>query len=96
MNKSQYSVLVNRTKLYRPPVTADYITRDALDASLEQGVELPLTVVSAPAGYGKSTLISHWLETNSYPSAWLSLDESDSDVRVFCRRRNDDFPGAGL
>jgi len=83
MNKSQNTVPVNRTKLYRPPVTADYISRDALDASLEQGVELPLTVVSAPAGYGKSTLISHWLETSRYPSAWLSLDESDSDVRVF-------------
>ena len=83
MNKSQNTVPVNRTKLYRPPVTVDYISRDALDASLEQGVELPLTVVSAPAGYGKSTLISHWLETSRYPSAWLSLDESDSDVRVF-------------
>ena len=83
MSKSQYTVPVNRTKLYRPPVTADYISRDALDASLEAGVGLPLTIVSAPAGYGKSTLISHWLETSDSPAAWLSLDESDSDVRVF-------------
>ncbi len=38
---------------------------------------------SAPAGYGKITLLSHWLEVSELPSAWLSLDDSDSDVRVF-------------
>lgn len=44
---------------------------------------MPLNVISAPAGYGKSTVVSHWLETCRYPSAWLSLDETDSDLRVF-------------
>jgi len=87
MNQSQGKILVNRTKLYRPPVTADYVPRDNLNASLEDGVKLPLTIVSAPAGYGKSSLISHWLDTrdstNASPSAWLSLDSSDSDVRIF-------------
>ena len=71
------------TKLYRPSVTADYINREVLDASLEAGLQLPLTVVSAPAGYGKSTLISHWLGARDTPSAWFSLQESDSDTRVF-------------
>ena len=87
MNKSQYTIPVNRTKFYRPPVSADYVSREALNASLEQGVALPLTVVLAPAGYGKSSLISHWLDTrdstNASSSAWLSLDTSDSDVRIF-------------
>ena len=87
MNKSQYTIPVNRTKFYRPPVSADYVSREALNASLEQGVVLPLTVVLAPAGYGKSSLISHWLDTrdstNASSSAWLSLDTSDSDVRIF-------------
>jgi LuxR family maltose regulon positive regulatory protein len=40
-------------------------------------------VVSAPAGYGKSTLVSHWVQARDAPCAWLSLDESDSDPRVF-------------
>ena len=87
MNKSQYTIPVNRTKFYRPPVSADYVSREALNVSLEQGVALPLTVVLAPAGYGKSSLVSHWLDTsdstNTAASAWLSLDASDSDVRIF-------------
>jgi LuxR family maltose regulon positive regulatory protein len=83
MSNLRHAVAVNRTKLYRPPVTADYISRDELDNRLEGGISLPLTLVAAPAGYGKSTLISHWLETTGYPGAWLSLDESDSDIRVF-------------
>ncbi len=62
MNKSQYTIPVNRTKFYRPPVSADYVSREALNVSLEQGVALPLTVVLAPAGYGKSSLVSHWLD----------------------------------
>ena len=79
----KYSVPINRTKLYRPVVTADYISRDALDACLDEGIELPLTLVCAAAGYGKSTLISHWLETHNIPNAWLSLDDSENDVRIF-------------
>ncbi len=71
------------TKLYRPPVTADYVSRESLQARLDAGREMPLTVVSAPAGYGKSTLISGWLEANGHPSAWLSLDEAEGDLRTF-------------
>ncbi|MBW1786039.1 MAG: hypothetical protein JRK53_05380, partial [Deltaproteobacteria bacterium] len=43
----------------------------------------PLTLVSAPAGYGKTTLISCWLETCGRPAAWLSLDEHDNDLHLF-------------
>jgi LuxR family maltose regulon positive regulatory protein len=42
-----------------------------------------LTLVTAPAGYGKSTLVSHWLQNCESPSAWVSLDDSDSDARLF-------------
>jgi len=72
-----------RTKLHRPPVAGDLVHRKELLARLDAGCHLPLTLVSAPAGYGKSTLISHWLETCDLPSAWLSLDENDSDIRLF-------------
>lgn len=52
---------------------------------MTQGLELPLTVVSAPAGYGKSTLVSQWAESLEQPSAWLSLDPGDSDLKLFLR-----------
>lgn len=72
-----------RTKLYRPPVAADIVCRGELHKRLEKGWSLPLTLVSAPAGYGKSTLVSHWLETAGRPGGWISLDESESDLRAF-------------
>jgi LuxR family maltose regulon positive regulatory protein len=71
------------TKLYRPSVGEGYVTRKGLEAKLEKSLSLPLTVVSAPAGYGKSALISHWLRKTSTSSTWLSLDDSDNDVRLF-------------
>ena len=40
-------------------------------------------LVSAPAGYGKSTLLSAWLEQLEFPSAWLSLDDKDNDPSRF-------------
>ncbi len=42
-----------------------------------------MTLVSAPAGYGKSTLVSCWLEACNVPSAWVSLDENDNDLGIF-------------
>ena len=52
-------------------------------AQLDKHPHRPLTLVSAPAGYGKSALISSWLETKENPAAWLSLSKSDSDLRTF-------------
>jgi LuxR family maltose regulon positive regulatory protein len=50
---------------------------------LERQRQRPLILVSAPAGFGKSTLLSAWLEASDWPSAWLSLDEQDSDLVTF-------------
>jgi LuxR family maltose regulon positive regulatory protein len=50
---------------------------------LNQHLHRPLALVSAPAGYGKSTLVSCWLETCDVPSAWVSLDEVDNDLGLF-------------
>jgi LuxR family maltose regulon positive regulatory protein len=72
-----------RTKLHRPPVASDHIHRPRLLERLDQRRQRPLTLVSAPAGYGKSTLVSWWLEAGDIPSGWLSLDESDNDLRLF-------------
>ena len=83
------------TKLNRPPVPRDWVDRprliEQLNRSLQQG---PLTLVCASAGFGKTTLVSSWIEghaagrggvTPPLPAAWLSLDESDSDLMVFLR-----------
>lgn len=72
-----------RTKLHRPAVPGDHIHRPRLLEYLDQRRERPLALVSAPAGYGKSVLISCWLEASDRPSAWLSLDEQDNDLRQF-------------
>jgi LuxR family maltose regulon positive regulatory protein len=64
-------------------VAPDVVPRPRLLDRLEQGRNLPLTLVSAPAGFGKSTLVSQWLEVQDEPSAWLSLDASDSDLLTF-------------
>jgi LuxR family maltose regulon positive regulatory protein len=72
-----------RTKLYRPRTSGDLVPRPRLLERLDQRQERPLTLVVAPAGYGKTTLVATWLDTVDCPSAWLSLDEEDSDLPVF-------------
>jgi LuxR family transcriptional regulator, maltose regulon positive regulatory protein len=76
-------VSIIKTKLYRPPVTEDFVPRPQLVQRLDQNHARPLTVLSAPAGYGKTTLLSAWLEDCSCHSVWLSLDETDNDLAAF-------------
>ncbi|MGD8693632.1 MAG: AAA family ATPase, partial [Syntrophobacterales bacterium] len=72
-----------RTKLHRPPIPRDHVHRARLLERLEQRRYRPLTLVSAPAGYGKSTLVSSWLNGCKTPFGWLSLDEHDNDLHQF-------------
>jgi len=72
-----------RTKLQRPPLSSDIIPRPRLMEQLEKGRQGVMTLVSAPAGYGKSITVSQWLETCGCPAAWVSLDKIDSDLRLF-------------
>jgi len=72
-----------RTKLHRPPIGPDILPRARLRERLDQGRSRLLTLISAAAGYGKSTLASRWLEACDCPCAWISLDENDNDLRVF-------------
>lgn len=72
-----------RAKLYRPVLPADFISRPQVYEQLDRGRSLPLTLVSAPAGYGKTLATFGWLERTGAPSAWLALDDCDSDLRQF-------------
>jgi LuxR family maltose regulon positive regulatory protein len=83
-----------QTKLHQPHIPRDLVERTRLVESLERGIEAPLTLVCAPAGYGKTTLVCTWLgrtvagagrDSSSLPSAWLLLDEDDSDLGKFMR-----------
>ena len=91
---------VLRTKLHAPTATADWVKRTALLDQLTQHRDRLLTVVSAPAGYGKSTLVNQWIESLARPSAWVSLDEDDNDPRRFMESLTAAvdriFPGAVL
>ena len=59
----------------RPGLVARYSLVDRLRSSTED----PIVYVSAPAGYGKTTLMAHWADADSRPFAWVSLDDGDND-----------------
>ena len=72
-----------KTKLFRPPCPNGYVQRSRLNDKLDMGASCALTLLSAPAGYGKSVLVSSWLESNDRLHAWLSLDEEFKDLTTF-------------
>lgn len=67
------------TKIYVPPPKAKVVVRGSLIARLNEGAQRKLTLISAPAGFGKTTLMSEWVAIFPHPVAWVSLDEGDSD-----------------
>src|SRR5438309_1043534 len=67
------------TKLHRPLPRAHLVRRPQLAARLTQGVMGALTLVSAPAGFGKTTLLAQWLAESGMPVAWLSLEAGDNE-----------------
>ena len=68
------------TKLRPPRVAQDFLPRPHLYAALEHGRTGKLTLICAPAGYGKSTLAAAWLASSGHAHVWISLDPSDSDL----------------
>gem|GEM_PF-56060 len=67
------------TKLYIPPTRPELVSRSRLIERLNEGLHRKLTLVSAPAGFGKTTLVSDWLRQLDISAVWLSLDEGDND-----------------
>lgn len=79
-------------KLRRPRVTRNLVVRPRLLTMLDEGLAGPMSVVVAPAGFGKTSLVSSWLEELKagfrpglplVPAVWLTLDEGDSDPNMF-------------
>lgn len=73
------------TKLYIPPTPPKVIVRTRLLERLNEGLAAgrKLTLISAPAGFGKTTLVVEWIASSKRRAAWLSLDEGDSDPTRF-------------
>jgi LuxR family maltose regulon positive regulatory protein len=71
------------TKLFIPSTGPEFIPRPRLIEQLNEGLHRKLTLVSAPAGFGKTTLVSDWVTNCKRPVAWLSLDKGDSESRRF-------------
>ena len=72
-----------QTKLFAPPLRPLAITRPHLIHKLNTGLNGKLTLVSAPAGFGKTTLVSSWLRQCERPFTWLSLDKDDNEPNRF-------------
>jgi LuxR family maltose regulon positive regulatory protein len=73
------------TKLYIPPPPLKVVARQRLMAELNHGLSTrrSVTLISAPAGFGKTTLVTEWIASCGSPAAWLSLDERDNEPARF-------------
>jgi LuxR family maltose regulon positive regulatory protein len=73
------------TKLFRPNPRHQTVERTRLHGLLRRGCRLPLNLVVAPAGWGKSTLVADWLRQDHLAAGWVSLDGGDDDPKRFWR-----------
>ena len=76
------------TKLYAPAHRSGLVTRPRLSERLQRGLGCKLMLVSAPAGFGKTTLLAEWMDSpvgsgSEHATAWLSLDQNDNDPATF-------------
>ena len=79
------SQIVLRTKLYAPEVGLDLIDRPRLRARFGGETQAPLTLVVAPAGYGKSLAVAQWISSQRTAAVWLSLDVAETEPTEFLR-----------
>ena len=73
------------TKLHVPRPQSGFVPRPRLTAALDEGLARRLTLVCAPAGFGKTALLAHWARSGNRPVAWLSADTADNDPARFWR-----------
>jgi len=81
---NEQNAILIRAKLNAPTINQKIIKREKVTQKLQQSVDYKLTLVTAPAGSGKTTAVVSYLAEAGLPFAWLSLDESDNDpVRIW-------------
>ncbi len=71
------------TKLYKPPPRPNGVPRPSLITRMNEGLHRKLTLIAAPAGFGKTTLVGTWVAGCGRPVAWLSLDKEDNNPARF-------------
>jgi LuxR family maltose regulon positive regulatory protein len=71
------------TKLNIPHLRPGFVPRPRLIGRLNKGLQSKLILISAPAGFGKTTLLCQWIGETQLPTGWLSLDEEDNDFTRF-------------
>ena len=79
----QKTDLLIRTKLHRPFTRSELVPRPRLQEQIAQGLRGPLTLITAPAGFGKTTLVASCIASCGLPIAWLSLDKDDNQAERF-------------
>ena len=73
------------TKLYIPKPRVGLVRRTRLIERMNTGIQRKLTLISAPAGFGKTTLLSEWIDQSQFPATWISLDKGDNDPVYFIK-----------
>jgi LuxR family transcriptional regulator, maltose regulon positive regulatory protein len=74
-----------RTKISVPHIPPDFVHRPRLTERIDRGVIGPLTLLAAPAGFGKTNLLTEWTEQTDLPVAWLTIDSDDNELSRFFR-----------
>jgi LuxR family maltose regulon positive regulatory protein len=72
-----------KTKLFLPPLRPNLVPRSRLVERLKEALTHALTLISAPAGFGKTTLLQEWISDRDLTIAWLSIDSGDNDINRF-------------
>ena len=78
-----FNQILIQTKLNRPAIGPNSVVRPRLISRLDDALKGRVTLISAPAGYGKTTLVLQWLDQRRIPAAWYAADNMDSDPDRF-------------
>ena len=82
-NTNDNHIPILRTKLHVPTIRPNTIPRNSLIKKLKDKPDCNLTIISAPAGYGKTTFICNWLNKSDRKIAWYSIDDTVNDLVPF-------------